>query len=508
MVALAIFLYCVWILPYLQIGYYFNHDSHYTYLIYDHYLTRGITVQGSYGFCIIPKYGTQRYSTALFTAIILTYATAVNIDIALWYVFPLIFMPLPFFFYSIFQDFSHNKNHSSFELIILTLFVLFTPQFIKSGHNASTGMIGIWIFFILVIELFEIMNLNKINIKNLFFPTFLYLFLCLTHVEECIYFLILLLSCIVYFSFIEIKNIKKSLINFNNPKISNKRYLNKAFLSDMIIEEYKTRNILNKTAYLSIFFTILSIIFYLTFEFFGWIYYHFGTKSYLASVYSLYVQTKIKVPFILRGTMSISLLIIGIIVLSIICFTFFLKYVLIRKIFRLIKISRFGIKIFKKFFKNFKKFIRNRLFPYLFFPSFLVLILLIDIYNITTLEESLYKSVLGLLLSYIFTVFQIYLFIRGIQYYKIENNKQNFFLLALLASSIILVYFIITGFFFLAFYILHARFLTYLLFFNLLIIQDTYFKDFMKKNNKYMKIIIFLTLILGMFSSLRTLAYG
>ncbi|MHA1292958.1 MAG: hypothetical protein ACTSQJ_09850 [Promethearchaeota archaeon] len=507
--ALAIFLYCIWILPYLQIGYYFNRDSYYTYLIYDHYTTRGITVQGGYGFCIVPKFGTQRYSTALFTSIILFSTTFLDINYIIWYIFPLIFIFLPFFFYSIFQDFSKNKNNSKC-ILISTIFILFSPQFMKGGHNASTGLIGIWIFFILVVELYEIITRNKINRKNLIFIGFLYFFLCLTHIEECIYFLVLFSLAIYYFSFLNLKNLKTSFIIKNNTNLENKdNILNKIVLTNKLKEEIiKYNTIFRPAFFLIIFLAILILIFYSTFEFFGWIYYHFGTKSYLSSIYSYYNQMKFKIPFVLRGTMKISSSVLMMILLIIFGNTLFIKFLLIKRFEILNNFYNFLVKIIKPLLNPLKKIVSKKLFSILFFPLLLIFILFLDLYNITTLEEPIHTAIIGLILNYLGPVFQILLFIKGISYYQLENKKQNFFLIAIISCSTILFYFVITGIFFIALYLLHTKFLTYLLFFNLIIIQETYLVEFLDKNKRNLKKLIFLIIILGIFSGLRTLAYG
>ena len=105
-------------------------------------------------------------------------------------------------------------------------------------------------------------------------------------------------------------------------------------------------------------------------------------------------------------------------------------------------------------------------------------------------------------------VFQLFFFIKGILYYRIENHKQNFFLLTLIASSIVIITFIISGKLWLAIYVLHTKFLVILVFCNAIIIQETYFKDYIKKRKPYLIILMILILSLGVFYSLRTLAYG
>ncbi|KKN09575.1 hypothetical protein LCGC14_1045180, partial [marine sediment metagenome] len=103
---------------------------------------------------------------------------------------------------------------------------------------------------------------------------------------------------------------------------------------------------------------------------------------------------------------------------------------------------------------------------------------------------------------------QIYFLIKGIIYYQLKNNKQNFFLLAIIASSSVLFLFLIIGNFWLVIYLLQSKFSVFLFFFNLIIIQNTFIKDFKKKNYNYLVCIIVLTILLSGFYGLRKLAYG
>lgn len=113
LISLSMFLYCLWILPYLQFGDYFNDDSHALFYFIRDYQIYGIRAYNDSCFLIynatkktITDFG---YSTSLFTGIILMYATTESIDVVLWYIYPIIFITIPFFFYSIFERFLEKK---------------------------------------------------------------------------------------------------------------------------------------------------------------------------------------------------------------------------------------------------------------------------------------------------------------------------------------------------------------------------------------------------------------
>ncbi|KKN39695.1 hypothetical protein LCGC14_0740930 [marine sediment metagenome] len=78
----------------------------------------------------------------------------------------------------------------------------------------------------------------------------------------------------------------------------------------------------------------------------------------------------------------------------------------------------------------------------------------------------------------------------------------------MISSSIILGLFLLTGNIWLALYVFHMKFLTYFTFFNLIIIQNTYFEEFFNKEKKFLILIMILFIILAIFYSLRKIAYG
>ncbi|KKM16376.1 hypothetical protein LCGC14_1686470 [marine sediment metagenome] len=104
-------------------------------------------------------------------------------------------------------------------------------------------------------------------------------------------------------------------------------------------------------------------------------------------------------------------------------------------------------------------------------------------------------------------VLQLFFFIKGILFYQIENDKQNFYLLTIIAASSILVVLLISNIW-LAIYVLHTRFFVIFVFCNSIIIQETYFKEYAKGKKIQLIFLTITVLFLGVFYSLRTLAYG
>ncbi|KKM19097.1 hypothetical protein LCGC14_1659080 [marine sediment metagenome] len=100
LISISAFIYCLWILPYIQIGNYFNNDSYELFKIYTNYIENGIVAESNYAFLIkVYRLTTYRYSSSLFTSILLVSATGVDINIALWYLYPIIFLFTPFLFF-------------------------------------------------------------------------------------------------------------------------------------------------------------------------------------------------------------------------------------------------------------------------------------------------------------------------------------------------------------------------------------------------------------------------
>ncbi len=165
LISISMFIYCIWILPYLQIGNYFGHDTDLLVNNYEKYIIYGLQPSPEYNFLIYAS-DTLRYSTGLFSTILIMSATNVNLDFALWYLYPMFYIFIPFFFYSVFKTFSDKKKKNNGTLIIMVIFACFMPFFIKSGHATGTGVIGVLVYFILVIEFFNLIQKSKFNISN------------------------------------------------------------------------------------------------------------------------------------------------------------------------------------------------------------------------------------------------------------------------------------------------------------------------------------------------------
>lgn len=538
LISFSIFMYCLWILPYIQIGNYFGEDSYFLMESYNNYLKYGIKteeiiqisgerqVKYSTSFYIRKEIGGQsfRYSTGIFTAIILTSATGADINFTLWYLYPLIFVFSPFFFYSIFQKFSNKEGNNNLNLIILTILAMLTTQFLKCAHSATTTVLGVYIFLILVIEFFDLMHEREIKFKiiNFLLIVFLYIFLCLTHFEECIYFLLLIPLYCLYFLFFELK--KTRLFNVSLKKNPNRKFKghsnytfkiklehNSIFKNDYFTQKYLKRTLIM----IGFLLAILLLIFYLIQEFFGniTIYYLIITEEDtnftddLINFYNLYENTKfIKTPFI-KDSFLISFYIIRIIILGIITLTI-VVYLIFFKFYRYLLWIYNNIFFFlKKMFYIVKKIISLKFLQFLIFPIFFGVILLIDWLYYPFLQEQGLLLIIELILNYTIIIFHIFLIIKGVLYYKIENDKQNYFLISIFASSSVMVFCFISGNVFVTYHLLNSKFLPIFMILNLIIIQDTYFKDFMRKKKIYLILFIIFILFLGTYYSLNKIGW-
>jgi len=403
------------------------------------------------------------------------------------------------------------KKNNKLILILLVIFILFTPQFLKYGHAPGTGVFGIIIYLILVVEFYNLMQENRFNFSNSFLIILLYFLLSLTHTEECVYFLFLIISYSIYHFFFKLKKIK--IHNSTNSLYTNNKLKEEPSILieiiDRTIQENKLKIKLIKVLFLLI---ILTLIFYLTLEFFGYFKIYFssalGNIRFFDFIFDLIVDNQITVPFFLRGTETIStfmiwFIIMGYMLLFIIFYlSFFKGYRYLFSLYNLI------LKIFKKIYYIIKKLIVNKIFQFLFFPLIITIIILLDLVILRSTEETFSLTIITLILSYLIIIIQLFFFMKGVLFYQIENDKQNFYLLAIIASSIIMVLLLISDIW-LATYILHTRFLVIFVFCNSLMFQETYFRQqFMKKRKIYLIILMILILSLGVFSSLRTLAYG
>ena len=514
LISISMFIYCIWILPYLQIGNFFGHDTYLLAQTYEVYRIQGLVTNYEFNFVVF-GWDSLRYSTALFSTILLISATNVNLVFALWYLYPLFYIFIPFFFYSVFKTFSDKHNNQKSILIITVIFTTFTTFFIKSGHATGTGVIGVLVYFILVLEFFNLVQKNKFNISNFFLIIFLFFFLCLTHTEETIYFLVLLCLYFFYYPFYELKKINKNLKSTNNysNNLLKEESINLMHIIQKDLLEKQLKKNFIKLCFLLI---VLFQIFYFTNEFFGWIdiYYSktLGSLSFFDKLFVIYNDSKITIPFLIRSSIEISILFIIAMFLGVFLFAYLIYFLFFKNFNLILRIYNTGIKFVKKVYNLISKLISKKFFPLIFFPSFIFLIIFLELYFVNPSLIGNQKinliPMITLVLSYFIFVIQIYFLIKGIIYYQLKNNKQNFFLLAIIASSSVLFLFLIIGNFWLVIYLLQSKFSVFLFFFNLIIIQNTFIKDFKKKNYNYLVCIIVLTILLSGFYGLRKLAYG
>lgn len=509
LICTSIMIYCLWILPYIQIGNYFSHDTYFIAQEYDIYLNYGIYANGGYNFVIF-NFDTLRYSTGILSTILLIASTGVNVNFALWYLYPLLYIFVPFLFYMTFKKFSNKSKSSNFISIIFMLFIVFTPQFIKYGHATGTGVIGILVYFILVLELYNLIQERRINFKNSLLIIILYFFLCLTHTEECIYFLVLMIISYIYYLFTAFRKLEKSILKTTTSSHS---LLKETIIFKNAIDiELTEKKIQQSFIRFGFLFLILILIFYFVSEFFGYIPYYLsisvGRISYLDFIIDGYYNYLIRVPFFLRGNYSYSTFILYNIISGTFLFLFII-YILFFKIFKKINgLYNIGIIYLKKIGLFLKKIISKPIAQVVFIISTFLLIIYLDQFILSVSIEISIISILLPVLSYFFLILQIFLFIKGIEYYELRNNRQNFFLLSIFSSSIVMIALIAVGDPWLAVYVFHTKFSSYFVFFNLLIIQNTYFQTLEKRNKKLVILIIILTIILGLFYSLRKLRFG
>lgn len=506
LISISLFFYFLWIITYIQINNYFGEDSYKLMLAYNYYLKRGLRAEVRNQNSIHSQYLVIRYSTSLFTAIILTSATGVNIDFALWYLYPLIFFFSPFFFYSVFQDFSSNKEKYRLNIVILTLFSLLTTQFLKCAHSATTMVIGIYIFLILIKEFFDLTNGKKLLfiLKKCFFIIFLYLFLCLTHFEECIYFLIIIFVFGFYSTYFKIKETQFRIRK--NNKISN-------------FKDFSLKNIKISFLIINLLLMILIFILYLTLEFYGSIYRFFSevTKekeeiTYIDIIYHFYKGGRVyRLPFF-KDTFIISYFIIRVIILGISIWTLF-SYIFLFKLKNFIQ--RIGKKtdtLLSSFFKILRKALSPKIIQFIIFPLIILLSFLIILYiNFNYLEFLEYEGgfflIVELILNYSLIIFHVFLFIKG--FIKNEGDKytKNYFFICLFTSFSMMIVSIIVGANYIAYHLLNSKIIPLFMILNLILIQNTYFKEFMEKKRKYIILLVIILLYLGVFVSLRKIGW-
>ncbi len=493
LISIFLFIYVLWILPHLQVKNNLSWDAYLNSIALHGYKKRGINANSDYNFFltaydpnIIYPY---RYTTGIFTIIILMESTKMNLYFVMWYIFPIVYLSLPFFIYSIFEKNLKENAEQNKNLIFLTIIVLFISQFAKSARYATGKPLTMFIFFVLISEFYDFNLIKKFKLKivggGMIF--LLFFFLCLSHFEEPIYFIILVVIYNFYFLFFGVRKLKQNNIYWFSSKKLKYNLLANGILLYM-----------------------LTILWYIIQEFFAHIsYYLFKVIPFLSSLFESYLFIVIIDLPLLKGGFSFSLIIIMIITLLVI-FYIIGCYLLILKFYNLLNyFFRFFFSFLKKIHNIIQYLYNNKYLRYTIIPIFFFIILFINQFIFQfLLEKELLLVIIELILNYSIIIFNLFLFFYGICFYEKDNLKQNYYILSILATASIMVAIFLAGEVFTAFYLLNSRFLPFLIVFNLIIIQNTYFKEIMKKKKQYLITFIILFLFFGTFFSLRKLASG
>ncbi len=172
------------------------------------------------------------------------------------------------------------------------------------------------------------------------------------------------------------------------------------------------------------------------------------------------------------------------------------------------KIYDFGNNMCKIFHRIISKVISKKFFPFLLLIIIYSSLFIVDWVFFPFLKKEGILILFELVLSLLIFLINIFLFIFGIKYYRFKDNKQNYYLLAILSCSVIFKILFIIGNYYLGIYVLVYRFFSIFVFFNLIIIESNFFKNFMQKNKIFNMVLVVLLLFIGVFYSLRTLAFG
>ncbi len=492
LIAVSLFLYSLWILPYLQIKFYYNHDSYILGLICTEYFNKGFKADwGLFSFLVYSDtWRPTRYSTSILSTLLIVFSTNLDVNYAIWFIFPLIFVFIPFLMHNIFEYFGKNDlnmEKKKVKMIVITIFSILTPQFIRFAHSATTGVIGIIIFIMLTIELYNYTITDRSLIKKSFIIVILFSFLCLTHIEESIYFIVLYFIFGLYLTY-----------KMSRNSIQNEKYLS-----------------IKKIRYHIILGTVILLIFYWVSEFFGYFSVYLSFIMFEDSplsniVLSIYENTKFFFITSMKNNFKLSLFIIVSTVIFLLLYSIVLYLINSKRIKFPQKIFDFGYKIIKLSHKLLIKIIDSKFFNFIFIPAVFLAIFSIDILIIRFTTTNLLLNFIVTIFTYTLFVIQILLFVDGIKNYELNNFKQIFFILGIISSASIWFVFIIVGNFYLGFYIFHSYFLTILIIYNLIIIQSR--SDLLEKIFNKRRILLFgLLLVLflfGIFYSLKGLRFG
>jgi hypothetical protein len=315
----------------------------------------------------------------------------------------------------------------------------------------------------------------------------------------------------IYYLFIKLKKIEKNSI-FSPDFLKSPSKVESFYLHQIVFQELAQKKIKNVHKKFSALLCMLILIFYIANEFFGWfkIYFLmlFDNFPFLAIFYDSFIQTNIIVPFFLRGEISFSIFIIASIFLGVFLLNFIIYLIFFKKFNFILKIYNTGINFVKKIHYYITKLISKKIFQVFFFIIFFSLIIFIDFFILVPLEETILLTIIALILSYSIMVIYIFFFFKGIKYFKLKDDRQNFFLISLFSSLTVVLILIITGSLWLAVYVFHGKYLSHFVFFSLIILQNTYIQKLREKRNNFLICLVILVIILGIFYSLRTLAFG
>ncbi len=164
----------------------------------------------------------------------------------------------------------------------------------------------------------------------------------------------------------------------------------------------------------------------------------------------------------------------------------------------------------KIFHRIISKVISKKFFPFLLLIIIYSSLFIVDWVFFPFLKKEGILILFELVLSLLIFLINIFLFIFGIKYYsfKDKDKKLIYYLLAILSCSVIFNILFIIGNYYLGIYVLVYRFFSIFVFFNLIMIEGTFFKNFMQKNKIFNMLLVVLLLFIGVFYSLRTLAFG
>ncbi len=413
---------------------------------------------------------------------------------SLSFLYPLSICLFPFFIYGFLEYISHNSDKKEDCIKILTLFAIFNPIFLKFGHTATTVVIGIIIFIILIFFLYNIFKKQELSIKNILVIIFLYSFLSFTHIEEALYFLPILFVVKVFF------------IIFIENGLQRPNFLSKSINGKSFIRRYCFLN------------GILILLFYVSQEFLG----HFSTYiSFFNNfplfniIFTLYSDSKILFfPFIFERYISLSLFVI------LICFLIPILMYLLFFLINLYKSKLANIKaIFVNFFNKFQKFLTQRKIRFGFQLMLIISLILAPIFLnfiIGVYGEKVGKIlefdgiliILEVIILYNFFIIQIFMFVKNLLFYKQNKSYELFFLIILvcLTGSIGIFALSTTDLVFIVYDL--QKYIYLLIFFNVFLMKENYFVDLRKKKFKYFFMLIFIMIIGGLIISFRKLKFG